>query len=73
MADVVERMGAEWVLSGTKGVTDRTFSAIARFALDSSQQTRLVESVIQQSILEVAENICTAQRMVLHSGKWLLR
>uniref|UniRef100_G1NM34 TOG array regulator of axonemal microtubules 1 n=1 Tax=Meleagris gallopavo TaxID=9103 RepID=G1NM34_MELGA len=40
MADVVERMGAEWVLSGTKGVTDRTFSAIARFALDSSQQTR---------------------------------
>uniref|UniRef100_A0A8C3KZ58 TOG array regulator of axonemal microtubules 1 n=1 Tax=Chrysolophus pictus TaxID=9089 RepID=A0A8C3KZ58_CHRPC len=40
MADIVERMGAEWVLSGTKGVTDRTFSAIARFALDSSQQTR---------------------------------
>ncbi|XP_031458201.1 TOG array regulator of axonemal microtubules protein 1 [Phasianus colchicus] len=40
MADIVERMGAEWALSGTKGVTDRTFSAIARFALDSSQQTR---------------------------------
>ncbi|XP_040557773.1 TOG array regulator of axonemal microtubules protein 1 isoform X4 [Gallus gallus] len=40
MADIVERMGPEWVLSGTKGVTDRTFPAIARFALDSSQQTR---------------------------------
>ncbi|XP_015721389.1 TOG array regulator of axonemal microtubules protein 1 isoform X2 [Coturnix japonica] len=40
MADVIERVGPEWVLSGTKGVTDRTFPAIARFALDSSQQTR---------------------------------
>lgn len=55
MADIVERMGPEWVLSGTKGVTDRTFPAIARFALDSSQQTRLVKSIIKQSILEVAE------------------
>ncbi|XP_072194761.1 TOG array regulator of axonemal microtubules protein 1 isoform X2 [Excalfactoria chinensis] len=40
MADIIERVGPEWVLSGTKGVTDRTFPAITRFALDSSQQTR---------------------------------
>ncbi|XP_021257112.1 TOG array regulator of axonemal microtubules protein 1 isoform X2 [Numida meleagris] len=40
MSDIVERMGPEWILCGTKGVTDRTFPAIARFALDSSQQTR---------------------------------
>ncbi|XP_065604887.1 TOG array regulator of axonemal microtubules protein 1 [Cyrtonyx montezumae] len=41
MSDIVERMGPEWILSGTKGVTlDRTFPAITRFTLDSSQQTR---------------------------------
>ncbi|XP_066854886.1 TOG array regulator of axonemal microtubules protein 1 isoform X2 [Anser cygnoides] len=40
MSDIVERMGPEWMLAGTKVVTDRIFPAIARFALDSSQQTR---------------------------------
>nr|XP_038035841.1 TOG array regulator of axonemal microtubules protein 1 isoform X1 [Anas platyrhynchos] len=40
MSDIVERMGPEWMLAGTKVVTDRIFPAIARFTLDSSQQTR---------------------------------
>ncbi|NXC43453.1 TGRM1 protein, partial [Penelope pileata] len=40
MADLVERMGPEWVLSAARAVSDRIFPAIARFALDSSQQTR---------------------------------
>ncbi|KAM9190351.1 TOG array regulator of axonemal microtubules protein 1 [Mergus octosetaceus] len=40
MSDIVERVGPEWMLAGTKVVTDRIFPAIARFTLDSSQQTR---------------------------------
>ncbi|XP_010117759.1 PREDICTED: protein FAM179B, partial [Chlamydotis macqueenii] len=40
LSDIVERMGPEWILSGTKAVADRIFPAIARFAQDSSQQTR---------------------------------
>ncbi|KAM9290386.1 TOG array regulator of axonemal microtubules protein 1 isoform 2-T2 [Cariama cristata] len=40
LSDIVERMGPERVLSGAKGVADRIFPAIARFAQDSSQQTR---------------------------------
>ncbi|XP_035756332.1 TOG array regulator of axonemal microtubules protein 1 [Egretta garzetta] len=40
LSDIVERMGAERILSGTKAVADRLFPAIARFAQDSSQQTR---------------------------------
>lgn len=55
MSDIVERMGPEWMLAGTKVVTDRIFPAIARFTLDSSQQTRLVQLIIKISTLEVAE------------------
>ncbi|NXF63188.1 TGRM1 protein, partial [Ciccaba nigrolineata] len=40
LSDIVERMGPERILSGTKVVADRVFPAIARFAQDSSQQTR---------------------------------
>ncbi|XP_074439722.1 TOG array regulator of axonemal microtubules protein 1 isoform X3 [Larus michahellis] len=40
LSDIVERMGPERILSGTKVVADRIFPAIARFAQDSSQQTR---------------------------------
>ncbi|KAM6392608.1 LOW QUALITY PROTEIN: TOG array regulator of axonemal microtubules protein 1 [Pluvialis apricaria] len=40
LSDIVERMGPERILSGTKAVADRIFPAIARFAQDSSQQTR---------------------------------
>uniref|UniRef100_A0A8C3J665 TOG array regulator of axonemal microtubules 1 n=1 Tax=Calidris pygmaea TaxID=425635 RepID=A0A8C3J665_9CHAR len=40
LSDIVERMGAERILCGTKAVADRIFPAIARFAQDSSQQTR---------------------------------
>ncbi|KAM6069182.1 TOG array regulator of axonemal microtubules protein 1 isoform 2-T2 [Theristicus caerulescens] len=40
LSDIVERMGPERILSGTKAVADRVFPAIARFAQDSSQQTR---------------------------------
>ncbi|KAM9653305.1 TOG array regulator of axonemal microtubules protein 1 isoform 1-T1 [Morphnus guianensis] len=40
LSDIVERMGPERMLSGTKAVADRIFPAIARFAQDSSQQTR---------------------------------
>ncbi|XP_028942543.1 TOG array regulator of axonemal microtubules protein 1, partial [Antrostomus carolinensis] len=40
LSDIVERMGPERILSGTKAVADRIFPAIAKFAQDSSQQTR---------------------------------
>ncbi|XP_068022913.1 TOG array regulator of axonemal microtubules protein 1-like [Melanerpes formicivorus] len=40
LSDIVERMGAERILSGAKAVADRILPAIARFAQDSSQQTR---------------------------------
>ncbi|XP_064007923.1 TOG array regulator of axonemal microtubules protein 1 isoform X3 [Pogoniulus pusillus] len=40
LSDLVERMGAERILSGAKAVADRILPAIARFAQDSSQQTR---------------------------------
>ncbi|KAM6311302.1 LOW QUALITY PROTEIN: TOG array regulator of axonemal microtubules protein 1 [Aegotheles albertisi] len=40
LSDIVERMGPERILSGTKVGADRVFPAIARFAQDSSQQTR---------------------------------
>ncbi|XP_068272650.1 TOG array regulator of axonemal microtubules protein 1 isoform X2 [Nyctibius grandis] len=40
LSDIVEHMGPERVLAGTKAVADRLFPAIARFAQDSSQQTR---------------------------------
>ncbi|XP_026704961.1 TOG array regulator of axonemal microtubules protein 1 [Athene cunicularia] len=40
LSDIVERMGPERILSGTKVVADRVFPAIGRFAQDSSQQTR---------------------------------
>uniref|UniRef100_A0A8B9NJK5 TOG array regulator of axonemal microtubules 1 n=1 Tax=Accipiter nisus TaxID=211598 RepID=A0A8B9NJK5_9AVES len=40
LSDIVERMGPERMLSGNKAVADRIFPAIARFAQDSSQQTR---------------------------------
>ncbi|XP_074005395.1 TOG array regulator of axonemal microtubules protein 1 [Numenius arquata] len=40
LSDIVERMGAERILCGAKAVADRVFPAIARFAQDSSQQTR---------------------------------
>ncbi|XP_042654981.1 TOG array regulator of axonemal microtubules protein 1 isoform X1 [Tyto alba] len=40
LSDIVERMGPERILSGTRVVADRIFPAIARFAQDSSQQTR---------------------------------
>ncbi|XP_009913559.2 TOG array regulator of axonemal microtubules protein 1 isoform X1 [Haliaeetus albicilla] len=40
LSDIVERMGPERILAGTKAVADRIFPAIARFAQDSSQQTR---------------------------------
>uniref|UniRef100_A0A8C0B6S8 TOG array regulator of axonemal microtubules 1 n=1 Tax=Buteo japonicus TaxID=224669 RepID=A0A8C0B6S8_9AVES len=40
LSDIVEHMGPERILSGTKAVADRIFPAIARFAQDSSQQTR---------------------------------
>ncbi|XP_064317278.1 TOG array regulator of axonemal microtubules protein 1 [Phalacrocorax carbo] len=40
LSDIVERMGPERILSGTKVVADRIFPAIAKFAQDSSQQTR---------------------------------
>ncbi|XP_053924161.1 TOG array regulator of axonemal microtubules protein 1 [Cuculus canorus] len=40
LSDIVERMGPERILSGPKAVADRIFPAIARFAQDSSQQTR---------------------------------
>uniref|UniRef100_A0A8C4UJF0 TOG array regulator of axonemal microtubules 1 n=1 Tax=Falco tinnunculus TaxID=100819 RepID=A0A8C4UJF0_FALTI len=40
LSDIVEHVGPERILSGTKAVADRIFPAIARFAQDSSQQTR---------------------------------
>ncbi|XP_065492726.1 TOG array regulator of axonemal microtubules protein 1-like isoform X3 [Caloenas nicobarica] len=40
LADIVECMGPERVLAGTKAGADRILPAIARFAQDSSQQTR---------------------------------
>ncbi|XP_054256668.1 TOG array regulator of axonemal microtubules protein 1 [Indicator indicator] len=40
LSDIVERMGAERIVSGAKAVADRILPAIARFAQDSSQQTR---------------------------------
>ncbi|KAM6130895.1 TOG array regulator of axonemal microtubules protein 1 [Pterocles gutturalis] len=40
LSDVVECMGPERILSGGKAVADRLFPAVARFAQDSSQQTR---------------------------------
>ncbi|XP_075048668.1 TOG array regulator of axonemal microtubules protein 1 [Mixophyes fleayi] len=40
MSDLVERMGPGRILSGIKDITDRTVPAIAKFAQDSSQETR---------------------------------
>ncbi|XP_072284133.1 TOG array regulator of axonemal microtubules protein 1 isoform X1 [Pyxicephalus adspersus] len=40
MYDLVERMGPGRILSGIKDITDRAVPAIARFAQDSSQETR---------------------------------
>ncbi|XP_065695620.2 TOG array regulator of axonemal microtubules protein 1 isoform X2 [Patagioenas fasciata] len=40
LADTLESMGPERVLAGTKAGADRVVPAIARFAQDSSQQTR---------------------------------
>ncbi|XP_031969160.1 TOG array regulator of axonemal microtubules protein 1 isoform X2 [Corvus moneduloides] len=40
LGDIVERMGPERILAGAKPVADRLLPAIARFAQDSSQQTR---------------------------------
>ncbi|XP_069712854.1 TOG array regulator of axonemal microtubules protein 1 isoform X2 [Phaenicophaeus curvirostris] len=40
LSDIVERMGPEWSLSEPKAVPDRLFPVIAKFAQDSSQQTR---------------------------------
>ncbi|KAM6444553.1 TOG array regulator of axonemal microtubules protein 1 [Rhynochetos jubatus] len=40
LSDIVERMGPERILAGAKAVADRLFPAVARFAQDSSQQTR---------------------------------
>lgn len=40
LGDIVERMGPERVLAGGRPVAERLLPAIARFAQDSSQQTR---------------------------------
>ncbi|XP_066045292.1 TOG array regulator of axonemal microtubules protein 1 isoform X2 [Chamaea fasciata] len=40
LGDIVERMGAERVLAGAKPAAERLLPALARFAQDSSQQTR---------------------------------
>uniref|UniRef100_A0A8C3XG91 TOG array regulator of axonemal microtubules 1 n=1 Tax=Cyanoderma ruficeps TaxID=181631 RepID=A0A8C3XG91_9PASS len=40
LGDIVERMGPERILAGAKPAAERLLPAIARFAQDSSQQTR---------------------------------
>ncbi|XP_065542720.1 TOG array regulator of axonemal microtubules protein 1 isoform X2 [Lathamus discolor] len=40
LSDIVECMGLDRILSGSKVVADRLFPAIVRFTQDSSQQTR---------------------------------
>lgn len=52
LTDIVDRMGPERILSGTKAVADRIFPAIARFAQDTSQQTRLVRVMAERSMFQ---------------------
>uniref|UniRef100_A0A8I3MGC3 TOG array regulator of axonemal microtubules protein 1 n=2 Tax=Canis lupus familiaris TaxID=9615 RepID=A0A8I3MGC3_CANLF len=64
LSDVVEYMEPERILSGTKDMADRILPAAARFAQDSSQETREVTEVrditrksVPRNSLESAEYI----------------
>ncbi|XP_066177563.1 TOG array regulator of axonemal microtubules protein 1 isoform X1 [Sylvia atricapilla] len=64
LADIVERMGPERVLAGAKPVAERLLPAIARFAQDSSQQTRFYGRKMLFSMMAHPDLEKTVERFV---------